>query len=85
MYIFYFLYIFLFLELTYSVDIVDEEPHFVGYAAINNNNYYFYYYYFQSGDQERAYSWKLEFFFLISRKYFLSLNRDDTNPNPNPE
>ena len=29
----------------YSVDIVDEEPHFVGYPAINHYYHYYYYYY----------------------------------------
>ena len=33
-----------YLELIYSLDIVDEEPLFVGYSAINH--YYFYYYYY---------------------------------------
>ena len=35
-----------FLDLIYSVDIVDEEPHFVGYSAINHYYYYYYYYYY---------------------------------------
>ena len=48
-----------FLELIYSVDIADEEPHFVRYSAINHHHhrhhhhhhyycyYYYYYYYLQ--------------------------------------
>ena len=35
----YFLFIcifFFFLELIYSVDIADEEPHFVGYSVVNH-------------------------------------------------
>ena len=30
----------------FSVDIADEEPHFVGYSAINHYYYYYYYYYY---------------------------------------
>ena len=29
-----------------NVNIVDEEPHFVGYSAINHYYYYYYYYYY---------------------------------------
>ena len=34
------------LEFIQSVDIVDEEPHFVGYSEINHCYYYYYYYYY---------------------------------------
>ena len=30
-----------FLELIYGVDIVDEEPHFGGYSAINHHHHYY--------------------------------------------
>ena len=32
--------------MIYSVDIVDEEPHFVGYSAISHYHYYYHYYYY---------------------------------------
>ena len=35
-----FVFILFYLELIYSVDIVDEEPHFVGYSTINHYYYY---------------------------------------------
>ena len=49
--IYFLIYFIIFLEQIYSVDIVDEEPHFVGYSAINHHHhhyqYYYYYYYVQ--------------------------------------
>ena len=40
------LYVYSFLELIYSVDIADEEPHFVRYSAINHHHHHYYYYYY---------------------------------------
>ena len=50
--IYFLIYFIIFLEQIYSVDIVDEEPHFVGYSAINHHHHhhyqhYYYYYYVQ--------------------------------------
>ena len=49
---FFFFFFFFNIFIFYSVDIVDdnvnivdEEPHFVGYSAINHYYYYYYYYY----------------------------------------